>query len=520
MAMATHAAVSTPRSVALVDPYLRGVIAAGALVILAAVVGLARSVDALAAMSVWHWALVLGLMASSYLILTHLILFDWRGQRVALGPDEVLVFLALYALPPPLVVLFAVPTMAVYQVQTRRPFLRGGGNVAFVALSSGAGASAYLLLAPFLPKLVAISLAIVVYTLMTHLLVSSVFALRESTPALVVFGERFWIPSLLHVALGISGGIAIVALWTLHPLAIVVLSPFVILAKQHVELLGRREREDLTHRRLSEMTRSLAGERDVDALAERVVATSLEIFQAGRVTLVLLQEGRERRWSRDFEGGHKTDVPPLAASIVGADGTVLGALMVHQSRRANRPFTQSERNLLTVVAGETGAAITNVWALFETDAARRRAEALLARAKTAEEALLSQRVARPLVRQIVRGLMAQTRADVIVLLRLGEQLAAGLPDADLAAATKAYSEMGLGSLELVSSASGRFEFRGTDLLERTERSRTTTCYLALGFLRGAATRATGGTPSKGAETSCASRGDPECRFVVTARREP
>lgn len=517
MAVATHAAAASPRSVAYVDPYLRVVILAGAGVIAAALVGVARDIRALAALTLGHWALLAGLMVASYLILSHLILFDWRGQRVALGPDEVLVFLALYALPPPVTVLFAVPTMALYQVRTKRPFLRAGANVAFVALAGGAGATSYILLSLALPKVAAVALAIVVYTLTTHLLVSSVFALREGTPARVVFGERFVLPSILHITLGVSGGVAIVALWTLHPLAVLVLAPVVFLARQHVELLGRREREDVVHRKLSEMTLRLAGERDLDALAERVVTTSLEIFQAGRATLVLSQDGRERRWTRDFEGGHKTDEPPLAASIVGAEGTVLGALLVHPSRRRNHPYGSVERDILTLVAGEAGAAITNVNALRETEAARARLEELLARAKAAEEALLSQRVARPLVRRIVRGLMAETRADPVVLLRLGEQLAAGLSERDLAVATRAYAEMGLGRLEPTSEGAGRYEFRGTELLEHTERSRATTCYLALGFLRGAVSRANGDAPSKGAETSCASRGDRECRFVVTAR---
>lgn len=506
-----------PRSLGYVDPYLWVVIVAGAGVILATLVGAARSYQEFLAMGAARWALLGGLMVGSYLILTHLILFDWRGQRVALGPDEVLVFLALAALPPPAVVLFAVPTMAIYQVRTKRPFLRAGANVAFVALSGAAAATSYVLLATVLPKLVAIPISIALYTLTTHLLVSSVFALRENTSALTVFGERFWIPTLLHVALGVSGGIAIVALWSLHPLAILVLAPFVVLAKQHVELLGRREREDAVHAKLSAMTQRLAGERDLDALAERVVSTSLEIFQAGRATLIVSVDGRERRWTKDFEGGHKATVPPLAASIVGADGGVLGALLVYQSLRANQPYAEVDRNLLTIFAGEASAAITNVRALSETEAARVRLEGLLARAKTAEEALLSQRVARPLVRRIVRGLMAETRADAIVLLRLGEQLGAGLPDADLATATKAYGEMGLGTLTPVSAAGGRYEFSGAELLELTERSRTTTCYLALGFLRGAVSRANGGADARGAETSCRSRGDPECRFAVHLR---
>src|SRR6202022_2634314 len=129
------------------------------------------------------------------------------------------------------------------------------------------------------------------------------FSLRESTPVHVVFGERFWIPTLLHVTLGVAGGIATWALWEFHPLALAALPPFAYLAREHVGLVARTEREGVVHRRLDEMTRALVGERDLDAVANRVLDACGDIFHAGAATLVLRPEGTEQRWNREFEGG-------------------------------------------------------------------------------------------------------------------------------------------------------------------------------------------------------------------------
>lgn len=595
---------------ALVGPYLRALITAGALVLLAAFVGIARDLASFRALTPMHWALLAGLSATSYLVLSNMIMFRWRGLRVALGPDEVLVFLALFALPAPAVVLFAVPPMAIYQIVTKRDALRAGANVAVVTLAAGACVSAFAALSLILVPIPAILGAIVVYTFTTHLLVSSVFALREDTLVHVVFGERFWVPTLLHIALGTSGGLAIVALWSYHPAALSALVPFVWLAKEHVTLVSEREREEIVHKRLAANTRALVGERDLDRVAARVLDTCSELFQAGRASLVVNEAGKERRWSRDFEGGWKTGAHPLATSLRENDGSVLGALMVHPSAAKNGAYGETDERLLQIVAGEAGAAIANARALRDLDAARARLETLLATAtdavllvgtdglvrfanpagrsllglregsqapardifedlsflsqalrggerklhetwarspthrlpvevsaarlrddpslvllvvrdatdrKAGERALLSQRVAQPLVRRIVRGLMVETRADSLILMRLGGELAAGIEAREPEGFTRAYGEMGLGALTLTSHEGDRHEFDGKDLLERTQNARSTTCYLALGFLCGAVSRLHEGKPARGAEVECCSRGDARCRFVVTLR---
>lgn len=600
-----RATLAAPR---LVDPFLWAMAAAALGVLAAALVGGARDFASYRALDAPRWLLLATLMVASHLVLTHLILFDWRGQRVALGPDEVLVFLALAALPPSAVVVFAVPTMALYQVRTRRPFLRAAGNVAFVALASAACAAAFVLLEPRLPRLLALIGAITVYTTTTHLLVSTVFALREDAPVLTVFGERFLVPTLLHITLGVSGGIAIIALWEFHPAALAALVPFVWLAKEHVGLVARGEREMLVHDRVADTMRALVGERDLDVVAARVLESCGELFQAGRAALVVRDADRELRWARDFEGG-ASEERPITAPIPDRDGAPVGTLVVHANRRANQALGATDLRLLGIVAGEAAGALANARALRDLDAARARLETVLATAtdtvllvgtdgvvryanpagarllglregtetaartlfedvqflvdaahageprlyetwarapdrrfpievsaarlrddptlvlaivrdatqrKVAEEALLSQRVARPLVRRIVRGLMVETRTDSLVLMRIGQQLAAGVEGREIEAFTRAYAEMGLGTLRAISTEGPRLEFVGEKLMEQTEGARSTTCYLALGFLCGAVGHAHA-HPARGAEVECVSRGDPRCRFVVSVR---
>jgi PAS domain S-box-containing protein len=560
--------------------------------------------------------LFLALGASSYLILSNLVLFDWRGQRVALAPDEVLVFLALLALPPQMVVLFAVPAMTVHMWRTKRAFLRSASNVAVLVLASAAGAVAYSAMrAAGILDTLAIPGALVLYTGTTHLLVSSVFALREGAPVSTVFGERFLVPTLLHVALGVSGGVAIVGLWRFHPLALLALLPFAYLGNRHLALVARTEREALVNRRLREVSLALAGERDVDSVASRVLRTCGELLRAGRAEIVLDEGGRERRWSRDFEGGAHPETRPLAASFTGVDGGIAGALLVLANGRTREPFQEADEHLLHIVAAETGAALANARALRDLDAARARLETVLSVAddgvllvgtdglvqyanaagrsmlglrqpqgapardlfddvtflpdalqgvagghlyatmargterrfpaevsaapvheegklaavlvvvrdaterKAAEQAMLSSRVARPLVKRIVRTLMEETGADSMVLMRLGETLAREADAADMADFARAYAEMGFGRLVPLATDGKRSEFRGEALFEARTGARATTCYLALGYLCGAVGRQHEQGVARGAEVSCVSRGDAECRFVVHVRDE-
>jgi PAS domain S-box-containing protein len=134
--------------------------------------------------------------------------------------------------------------------------------------------------------------------------------------------------------------------------------------------------------------------------------------------------------------------------------------------------------------------------------------------KRAEAALVSSRVARPLVKKILLSVFEMTGAQASVLLRLGQELAMEGEANDVDAFCRAYEEMGLGTLHLEEEQGRRYVFDGENLFERSPGARSTTCHLALGFLSGVVSRVNGGLPAPGAEVTCESRGDPSCRFMI------
>ena len=444
--------------------------------------------------------------AAAYFVLRSLILFDWRGQRVALAPDEVLVFIALVALPTPLVILFAVPAMTAFQVATKRDLTRGSFNVGVLLLATAAGAEAFLLATgPLgLPPALGALIGIAVYTPVNLFIVAVVFAAREGAGVFTVYRERFFFPTLLHFGLGSSMGLALVALWSYHPAAVLALLPLVAFARAHVQLVARTDRESVVHRRLAEVSHALVGEPSEDVVAQRVVETCGDIFHAGRVTLVVANpDGTPHTWRRDGHGGFDPRRHALAEVLPGRSDALLGAITIHPTRDTREEFTPADRALLRVVAGEAAASLEHARALKDLDASRRE--------------ILSTRVSRPLVKRIVRALVETTRADYAILLRLGQMLAREAEGEDVVTLCRAYEETGLGVLAFDERRGNQYFFEGRDLFERAPGATSTTCHLALGFLTGVVSRLHDGAQAVGTEVACESRGARACRFVVQVR---
>lgn len=349
-------------------PYLVAVVTAGAVALATGVVGLALSWQSMLDWRLVGMAVVLGLGA--HVVLQNLVLFPWRNHRVALAPDEVLVFLALVTLPPPVVLLFAAPAMAFHGWRTKRPFLKGAFNVSTMLLATSVGIVAFSALTRGLQlnPLAALVPALAAYTIATHWLVAGVFARREGTATLGVFWERFWVPSVVHVVLGVAMGIMVVSLWGFHPLAVAALVPFAYFAREHVKLLAQTDREVEVRRRLADIGHAMAAEPGVDAVAQRVVVACSELLGAGRVALTL-HEGSGARpadeavWTHESEEGPELRKPPLVAPIVAADGGRLGVLRVHPTRRTAETYGRPELHLLRVIAAEAAAALATARAL-------------------------------------------------------------------------------------------------------------------------------------------------------------
>lgn len=450
-------------------------------------------------------ALFTGLGISAFFVLRSLILFDWRGQRVALAPDEVLVFLALVALPLPYVVLFALPAMVAFQVTSRRDVLRASFNVSVLLIASGAAVLAFQLARDAgAPVAVAALAGIALYTPVNLLMVSGVFATREKARVLTVYRERFLFPTLLHFALGSAAGLALVALWSYHPAAVLAVIPFVYFARAHVSLVARTDRESVVHRRLAEVSQTLVGEPNEEVVARSVLETCGDIFHAGRVTLTLAAPGgRTRTWHRDGYGGFDPRRRALAQTLPSRGPTPLGAITLHPTRDTNEEFSPADAALLQVVAGEAAASLEHARALKELEESRRE--------------LIATRVSRPLVKRIVRTLVDETRADYNLLMKVGQSLARDAGPGDLDGLCRAYEETGLGKLHLDEQKGAQYVFEGRDLFEKRQGATATTCYIALGFLTGVVSRTHDGAATRGTEVACESRGASSCRFVVQVK---
>lgn len=138
--------------------------------------------------------------------------------------------------------------------------------------------------------------------------------------------------------------------------------------------------------------------------------------------------------------------------------------------------------------------------------------------KLSEETLRVASISRPLARRIVQDLVEQGGVAHQILTQVGRKLAAESAGSTLEEHLAAYREMGLGNVSVDRKDGGRYNFSGSDLLERRPESRVATCSFTLGFLSETVSRAHGGEPTLGTEIECQSRGAPQCRFVVQVKK--
>lgn len=133
-----------------------------------------------------------------------------------------------------------------------------------------------------------------------------------------------------------------------------------------------------------------------------------------------------------------------------------------------------------------------------------------------EEKLRGMAIARPLVRTMIRRLIDTASIPPATLRSFGEELSASVQASDLNAFVEAFEAMGLGTLEVEGSHGPTMSFRASDLIERRDGTRMTTCFLTTGFLVGAVSRVLD-APAVAGEVTCQSRGDAACRFVARAK---
>lgn len=297
--------------------------------------------------------------------------FLWRGHRVSTALTEVAVLLGYIALSPYLVVLLAPLARIFVHFAARRPPLKGIFNTAQVIVAAAIGAAAFVGASVLgAPDVLAGVLAAVAYSVASEGIVASLFAVMERANLARVYRERFALPNALALAIGVPGGLAVYALYMVHPLATLAAVPVFALLVRHAALQASVDRELLFRRRLADDASALVGSQDDAQSLARLFATTRELLDAGRVRLVRVDGS-----VFEDEDDHATapanapQLQPLAAPIVGRHGELLGTLEAWP-RPMKRPFGEEESALLQIIASQAAFAFESTRALAEVAAQR------------------------------------------------------------------------------------------------------------------------------------------------------
>ncbi|MHB8606537.1 MAG: two-component system sensor histidine kinase NtrB, partial [Thermoplasmatota archaeon] len=307
------------------------------------------------------------------------ITLHWQGQLVTATFDEVAVFLGFVFLPPALVVLLVACGALVSQMWSRRDALKTAYNVAeFTLAAVPAAALVAFLESRGAPAILAAVPAPFVFAVGSNVLLALLFSLLDGSSAERTFVDRLAPTGLISASLALAVGLSVIGLWLIHPLALVAFAPFVIVGQRHSSLVERADRELTVHRHLARSMHDLVGLPHLDAVGRKVVEACGALFPCGRATLFLEEKeaGRYREWSRDFGAG-PDESRRMTERLPARDGGSLGEIAVFAAARRSAPFTESDRELLRIVAGQAAAAIENARALSELDRARRDLESYL-----------------------------------------------------------------------------------------------------------------------------------------------
>ncbi|HWH08818.1 MAG TPA: ATP-binding protein [Candidatus Thermoplasmatota archaeon] len=333
-----------------------------------------------------HALMAVGVTGVLFLLHRFPFTFYWRDHRLVVSLDEAAILVALLAFPSPLLPICVASAVAVVQAwagpaaRIKRVF-----NVMQYGLAAALTTLAFVgLRAAGLPPLPAAMAACLAFGLLANLLLAGVFSRLSGERAIVVFRERFLLQGANSGAVGVSFGLAIVALWRLHPLALLAAVPLVILARRYWRLYASADRELDVHRRLASATRELVGTSSVQAVADRVLSECERLLDCGRAELVLTVDGQPASFESTFGSGPQRHVPPLVEALPARVGGSLGRLSVWP-RQGKDPFGDQERALVATIAGQAASAIENARAIAEVDASRERLDTYLS---TAQDAVL------------------------------------------------------------------------------------------------------------------------------------
>lgn len=365
-----------------VPPPAKGLAAAIATAVAAGCLALAATAWALAAAPpppvAWASAACFAFAMAALHLRTFVL--PWRGQGLALALDEAVVLLALATLPPALLPILVSAASLSAQLLLRREPRKALWNWGSHTASAGLAASACALLATSVPALPAAAAGTALFAVATTVPLAHLVARVEGSKAATVLRERLGPVIFLQAAAGIGAGVGLLALWRLHPAAVLAVVPFLLLARGYMGVRASADHRADAHARIAELSRRLAAEADEGVVAERVLELCGEIFPA-TVASLRLEADPPRTWSRAFPR-EAARLRALEAPMTARDGAPLGRLVLGNSGRGAK--SGLDREILGLVAEEAAVTIERARLLAAERAARLGAETALG---TSAEAL-------------------------------------------------------------------------------------------------------------------------------------
>lgn len=296
----------------------------------------------------------------------------WGRQSTTVTLDEAALFLGALVLPMPHLVLGVAIASSVTQWLHRRTPIKAAFNVAQYAIAAAlAGASVAAASALGVPAPWAALPAPVVFAFVTAFATAAVLATIGGQPVLQTFRERFghW---LMAGALGTIVGTTVYALYALHPVAALLSVPLVLSLRRFGRLNELADDDLRTHGLLAAASARLAGEADLDRVAEEVLVACHQLLDCGDAEVTLgTGDGRSRVWRRAFLGSGGDRSGGVRARIGPATEATVGEVAAYPPR-GQRAYGERERHVLLTIGAAAAAALANARALAaESETVRR-----------------------------------------------------------------------------------------------------------------------------------------------------
>ena len=302
----------------------------------------------------WTWAtLVWGMGLGAICLLFQVRAFTtvWRGQRLALHPDEAVLLVACVLLPGHAVLTMAVASSVLGQAWLRKSLLKAAFNVAAQAVAAGAGVAAFAIAHDAGVSSVGAAFVVPPVVSLVNQAIVAMFLTRLGGRPL----SSAWNASLVGTVsvaslAGITVGVVALALHDFHPFALILAMPVGYLVHRSVGWAVHAENELTTRRALNEFSSRLLANEDAGALPRLALEASREALApiAAGIRIGELAIGDDR-------AARPAHAVLLESSLRARDGTVAGSLWVVLPARSESEMTAA-RALLDLLAGHVALA--------------------------------------------------------------------------------------------------------------------------------------------------------------------